>query len=292
MPKSGFVCIIGRCNVGKSTLLNAILQHKVSIVSPIPQTTRHKVKGIFTDERGQIVFVDTPGINLISSHLARQFNTVAWSQLEDVDVVLYVVDIHDVIGVEERTIISYLKELSKPTVMALNKKDKGKGYVNDYIDQTKDFVKYFVPVSAIRREGIDELISALFEFLPESSSYYYPAHLKTDFPLRLFIAEIVREKFLQVLKDEVPHHLAVMVEEIKEVRDDFVYIRAVIVTSTERHKAIIIGKNGQMIKSCGTKARKELKLILGKKVHLDLWVKVEERWIRDPEIMRELGYAV
>ncbi len=290
--KSGFVAIIGRCNVGKSTLLNTILRYKVSIISPVPQTTRYEVRGIYTDERGQIVFVDTPGINLIRFPLAKRFNNVAFNALQNVDAVLYVVDILDKIGREERIIMETLRQVDRPIVMALNKKDKGKGFVNDYIEETKDFVKYYIPVSAIRSEGIDELVSALFEVLPSSVRYYYPEQMKTDFPLKLFVAEIIREKFLNLLKEEVPHYLAVVVEEIKEERSDLIYIRATIIAKEQRHKGIIIGKEGSLIKAAGTQARKELKVFLGKKVHLDLWVKVDEDWINDPDLMRELGYAV
>ncbi len=290
--RSGFVAIIGRCNVGKSTLLNTILRYKVSIISPVPQTTRYEVRGIYTDERGQIVFVDTPGINLIRFPLAKRFNNVAFNALQNVDAVLYVVDILDKIGREERIIMETLRQVDRPIVMALNKKDKGKGFVNDYIEETKDFVKYYIPVSAIRSEGIDELVSALFEVLPSSVRYYYPEQMKTDFPLKLFVAEIIREKFLNLLKEEVPHYLAVVVEEIKEERSDLIYIRATIIAKEQRHKGIIIGKEGSLIKAAGTQARKELKVFLGKKVHLDLWVKVDEDWINDPDLMRELGYAV
>ncbi len=290
--KSGFVAIIGRCNVGKSTLLNTILRYKVSIISPVPQTTRYEVRGIYTDERGQIVFVDTPGINLIRFPLAKRFNNVAFNALQNVDAVLYVVDILDKIGREERIIMETLRQVDRPIVMALNKKDKGKGFVNDYIEETKNFVKYYIPVSAIRSEGIDELVSALFEVLPSSVRYYYPEQMKTDFPLKLFVAEIIREKFLNLLKEEVPHYLAVVVEEIKEERSDLIYIRATIIAKEQRHKGIIIGKEGSLIKAAGTQARKELKVFLGKKVHLDLWVKVDEDWINDPDLMRELGYAV
>ncbi len=290
--KSGFVGIIGRCNVGKSTLLNAILNHKVSIISPVPQTTRYEVRGIYTDERGQIVFVDTPGINLIRFPLAKRFNNVAFNALQNVDAVLYVVDIHDKIGREERIIMDMLREVKKPVIMALNKKDKGKGFVNDYIEETRQFVKYYIPISAIRHEGIEELLSALFEVIPSSDHYYYPEHMKTDFPLKLFVAEVIREKFLHLLKEEIPHYLTVLVEEIKEERPDLIYIKAVVITKNHRHKGIIIGKEGSLIKTAGTRARKELKLIFGKKVHLDLWVKVDEDWINDPDLMQELGYAL
>ncbi len=290
--KAGFVAIVGRCNTGKSTLLNAILNHKVSIISPVPQTTRHQVRGIYTDERGQIVFVDTPGINLIRFPLAKRFNNTAFTALQNVDAVLYVVDIHDKIGQEERVIIDTLKEVSKPVVVALNKKDKGKGFVNAYIEETKDIAKYFIPVSAIRGEGVDEVIDALFELLPPADHYYYPEHMKTDFPLKLFVAEVIREKFLNLLREEIPHYLTVVVEEIKEERPDLIYIKAVIITKEHRHKGIIIGKEGQLIKTAGTKARKELKLLFGKKVHLDLWVKVDEDWMSDPDLIRELGYAM
>ncbi len=292
MAKSGFVAIVGRCNVGKSTLLNTILNHKVSIVSNVPQTTRHQIRGIYTDDRGQIVFVDTPGINLIRFPLAKRFNNLAFSALADVDAIVYVVDIYDRIGKEERIIMEALRELNKPVVMVLNKKDKGKGFVNDYIQECSDIVQYFIPASAIRAEGVGEIIDALFEILPKSENFYYPERVKTDFPLKLFVAEIIREKFLNLLKQEVPHYLAVVVEEIKEERPDLIYIKAMVITKEVRHKAIIIGKEGSLIKQAGTKARKELKLLFGKKVHLDLWVKVDENWINDPELIRELGYAM
>ncbi len=292
MAKAGFVSIIGRSNVGKSTLVNNIINHKVSIISPVPQTTRHQVRGVYTDDRGQIVFLDTPGINLVKFPLARRFNTVAFNALSNADAVLYVVDIQDRIGREETTVIETLREIDKPVVVALNKKDQGKGFVNDYIDKIDGIARYFIPVSAIRSEGLDALINAIFEVLPDADNLYYPPHMKTDFPLRLFISEIIREKFLNVLKDELPYYFAVIVEEIEEKRDDLIVIKAQIITKEKRHKAIIIGKEGRLIKEAGTKARKELKVLLGKKVHLDLWVKVDENWTNDPDMLRELGYAV
>ena len=292
MAKSGFVAIIGRCNVGKSTLLNRIINHKASIISPIPQTTRYEVKGIYTDERGQIVFVDTPGINLVHFPLAKRFNSIAFNALSNVEAVLYVVDLQDRIGREERTIISALKEVNKPVVVALNKKDMGKGFVNDYIRELEGVGDYFIPISAATGDGVGEVIDAVFDVLPEADNFYYPSHMKTDFPLKLFIAEVIREKFLNLLKDEVPYQFAVVVEDIEEKRDDLIVIKAKIITKYARHKPIIIGKEGQLIKQAGSKARKELKLLLGKKVHLDLWVKVDKNWTNDPHTLQELGYVM
>ena len=287
--KAGTVAIIGRCNVGKSTLINAIVGEKVSIVSGIPQTTRHRIKGIYSSEKGQVVFLDTPGINLMRSTLSRQFSSAAIAGLEESDVVLYVIDLQDKVGKEERFIMDILAQINRPIVVAMNKKDLGKGYAGVYVGELKEIAQFFVPVSAVRGEGVDELISALLDVLPERKRPLLSPGLKTDFPMDLFISEIIREKFLWHLKDEVPHGLAVNIEEMKE-KDSILYIKAVIYVRKETHRQIVIGRQGGLIKEAGKLARKELKRILGKKIFLDLWVSVKN-WAKHPELMERLGYA-
>ncbi len=287
--KAGIVAIIGRCNVGKSTLLNAVIGQKVSIVSDVPQTTRNRIKGVYSGEQGQIVFLDTPGINLLRGLLSRQFSSAAVASLNDADVVLYVVDLQDKIGKEERFIIDTLSQVSVPIVVAMNKKDLGKGYVDSYVRELSAIAKFFVPVSAIRNEGVDELLSSLFELLPEVERPLVPQNMKSDLPLELFVAEVIREKFLWHLKDEIPHGLAVVVEQMEE-REGLLYIKALILVAKETHKQVVIGKQGRLIKEAGKLARKELKSFLGKKIFLDLWVSVKN-WAKEPSIMERLGYA-
>jgi len=296
--KCGFVAIIGRPNVGKSTLLNTILKEKVSIISSKPQTTRFQIRGIFNDERGQIVFVDTPGLHIPKNELGKYLNTAALKAKTDCDLVLYMVDLTRPPGEEEINIIENLKDINKPVIMVLNKQDKGTGFANDYIklwqekiDREKDPLKYYIPISALEGRNINELLEAIFSLLPEGPPYY-PEDILSDFPLKLNISEIIREKLFNTLKKELPYSTAVMVEEIVPRKENLTYIKAIILVERESQKGIVIGKNGQVLKKIGEMARREIEFILEKKVYLELQVKVEKNWQENPLILKKLGYYI
>ncbi|MCM8783713.1 MAG: GTPase Era [Candidatus Omnitrophica bacterium] len=294
--KCGFVAIIGRPNVGKSTLLNNILKEKVSITSSKPQTTRFQIRGILNEERGQIVFVDTPGLHIPKSELGKYLNTTALRAKTDCDLILYVVDLTRPPGEEEKNIINNLKNINKPVIMVLNKQDKGTGFVNEYIKlwqenigNEKNILRYYIPLSALEGKNVAELLDIIFSLLPESPPFY-PMDMLSDFPLKLNISEIIREKILNILKDELPYSTAVLVEDIVTRKENIIYIKAIILVERDSQKGIVIGRNGQMIKKIGELSRKEIELILEKKVFLDLHVKVERNWQENPLILKKLGY--
>ncbi|MGE4357115.1 MAG: GTPase Era [Candidatus Omnitrophota bacterium] len=294
--KCGFVAIAGRPNVGKSTLLNTILKEKVSIISPKPQTTRFQIRGILNEERGQIIFVDTPGLHIPKNELGKYLNLSALKAISDCDLILYMVDLTRPPGEEEKNIIENIKEVCKPVIMALNKQDKGTGFVNDYIKfwqdnagEKKDILKYYIPVSALEGKNVAELLEVIFTLLPENPPFY-PEDILSDFPMKLNISEIIREKMLNILKEELPYSTAVMIEEMTPRKDNLVYIKAIILVERDSQKGIVIGKNGQMVKKIGELARKEIEFILEKRVYLDLQVKVEKNWQENPLILKKLGY--
>ncbi|MCM8778972.1 MAG: GTPase Era [Candidatus Omnitrophica bacterium] len=299
MPKKcGFVAIMGRPNVGKSTLLNTILGEKVSIVSPKPQTTRFQIRGILNEERGQIIFVDTPGMHIPKTELGKYLNVTALKAKTDCDLILYMVDLTRPPGEEEKNIIRNLSTIDKPVIMVLNKQDKGTGFVNEYIKfwqenmrRENDPLKYYIPVSALEGKNIPQLLEVIFSLLPESQPFY-PEDILSDFPLRLNISEIIREKILNTLKEELPYSTAVMVEEMLPRREDLLYIKAIILVERESQKGIVVGKKGEMIKKIGERARKEIETLLEKKVYLELFVKVEKNWQENPLILKKLGYYI
>lgn len=291
--KSGFVSIVGRPNVGKSTLLNALLRQKVSIVSWVPQTTRYTIRGILTQEDFQIVFIDTPGFHNYKWRLSLELNSLVKDALQDVDAVLYVVDTSRPPGEEEEAIRKLLLQITPPIVMVLNKIDKSRKYFNSYIELWKREggeakIKYFIPVSALKGHNLERILEALKELLPYAN-FLYPKGLFTDFPLEYRVSDIIREKLFYFLKEEVPHSLAVLTEEIED-KGNFFYLRVKIYVERPSQKQIILGKGGNLIKEVGIRARRELEAILGKKVYLDLWVKVLEDWQENPRILKELGY--
>jgi len=294
---SGFVAILGRPNVGKSTLLNSILKEKVSIISKIPQTTRFQIRGILNEDRGQIVFVDTPGIHIPKTELGKYLNSAALKAKKDSDLILYMVDLTRPPGEEERIITEQLKDSEKPVVMLLNKIDEGTGYLNDYIRlwqevfKEKDPLKYFIPISALKGKETSELIEIIFSLLPEGQPYY-PEDILSDFPQKLNIAEIIREKLLNLLREELPHSIAVMVDEMIQRKENLTYIKAIILVERDSQKGIVIGKNGEMLKKVGELARKEIEELLEKRIFLELFVKTEKKWQENPYILRRLGYFI
>jgi len=293
--KSGFAVILGRPNVGKSTLLNTLLKQKVSIISNVPQTTRYVIRGVLNLNQAQIVFVDTPGIHLFRGKLFSNLNELTFKSLKDIELVLYLVDVSRPPFKEEDLIMNNLVKKKIPMIMALNKIDISKKYIGNYIEMWKEKtkgkllpLKYFIPISALRGDNLNKLLDLMIELLPEGLPYYDKENI-TDFPLSYRAADIIREKICLFLKEEIPHNTAVLVGEINE-EENIVKILANILVSKPSQKKIIIGQEGSMIKKIGTSARKDLELLFSKKVFLELWVKVEKDWQNKPRVLKELGY--
>ena len=287
--KSGFVNIFGRPNAGKSTLLNALMGEKLAIVSPKVQTTRHRIKGILTDKDYQIIFSDTPGIIEPKYKLHEKMMQAVKGSLEDADVALLIVDIKEDIN-EADQIFSFLA-LQVPSVVVINKADvAGK----DAIEKTKKFFlekKYcreVAVVSALKKAGLDELLDTIVSLLPEGEPFYEDDNL-SDLPMKFFVGEIIREKIFYLYQDEIPYHATVLVQEFKE-KATLTKISADIILQRETQKGIVLGEGGKMIKELGTRARKDIEEFIGRKVFLELFVKVRPKW-RDNEIqLREYGY--
>jgi len=294
--KSGFIAIVGRPNVGKSTLLNSLLEEKISIVSSVPQTTRHQIKGILNGGDYQIVFVDTPGVHSFKDKLTLHLNKIAKSSLEGCDLVLYVVDTSRRPGLEEKNILNFLVNQDIKVLMVLNKTDLGIKFFNDYIDLwkektekiKKDPLIYYIPCSAKLQKNIEEVKKALIENLPCGEPFYDKDCL-TDFPKKFRIADIVREKLFLNLEEELPHSIAVEVES-EETKKKAVYIKINIYVVRNSQKRIIVGKNGDGLKEVGKLSRLEIEKIYNKKVFLDIWVKVLSDWQKRPRVLKELGY--
>jgi GTPase len=294
--KSGFVAIMGRPNVGKSTLLNAMLQDKVSIVSNIPQTTRHQIKGILNLKDAQIVFLDTPGMHNFNDPLAAHLNTIASRSLEGIDLILYVVDVARAPGKEEKRLINILLKQNVKIIMVLNKMDKGGKFINEYVSfyksETEKFdvdpLLYYLPVSAKIGKNIDELKEILKSAMPLGAPFYALDTL-TDFPQNFRIADIVREKLFMVLNQELPHSIAVEVNTIEKKKKSM-YIKIIIYTQRQSQKKIIIGKKGSVLKEIGTVARADIEGIYKRKIFLDIGVTVLSDWQKKPRILKELGY--
>ncbi len=290
--KSGFVGIIGAPNVGKSTLLNAILGEKVAITTPKPQTTRTQIRGILTGENFQIVFVDTPGIHLPRKLLNKKLVETAEKAVEDVDVLLFLVDVTNRNRREEFAIIELIKRLKKPVILVLNKIDKvAKENILPMIDEMSKMYPFeaVIPISAKYVDGIDRLIEEILKLLPEGPQYYDSTTI-TDQSKEHIVEELIREKIFLLAKQEIPYSTAVKVEEMEE-DEKMVRIRAVIYVERPSQKGIIIGKRGKFIKKVGTYARMDLEHLWGKKVFLDLWVKVLKDWSKDEKQLRRLGLS-
>lgn len=295
--RCGMVSIVGRPNVGKSTLLNTILNEKVTIVSKVPQTTRRQMRGIYNDERGQIIFIDTPGLYLGKDKLDQLLMKSAFSTTQDVDCVIHLVDTSEPTGMEERAVIQRLSTVPVPIILGLNKIDlKGK-FLPEYISLWESLkgksvqeMERFVllPLSGKDQTNIDRLLEIIFDFLPQGPALY-PPDVICDIPRKIAIADIIREKFLNVMREEIPHSLAVVVETIQLKKNRVVYISALIYLERESQKEIVIGKNGDVLKKVGTQARQELEELLGGKVFLDLHVKLQKKWRDDISFLHEMG---
>ncbi len=299
--RCGVVAIVGRPNVGKSTLLNYILGEKVAIVSKVPQTTRTQIRGIFNDKRGQIVFLDTPGLHIPKTRLGKFMNIAAEDAIMGADVVLHLVDTSEAPGEEENIIVDKLKNVKAPIVLGLNKIDLGGEYLPKYIklweekrqkpitEMTDSLIS--IPISSLKGNNVDSLIEVLFSNLAEGPELY-PPDVLTDFPRKLQVADIIREKLFDFMREEVPHSIAVLVNEITERSDRLVFIRAEVLVDRVSQRRIIIGKKGGMLKKVGTLSRKELEEYFRKKVFLELWVRVEKDWRKNPQLLKELGYTI
>ncbi|MFC1620830.1 GTPase Era [Candidatus Omnitrophota bacterium] len=291
MFKAGKVAIIGRPNVGKSTLLNALIKEKLCIVSKKPETTRDNIQGIISGKDFQVVFIDTPGMHRPNTLLGKTMVRKAASTLLEVDLVLMLIDAYSGITREDKTIFQQLP-FEKETFLIINKMDKiDKRLVLPVIEQaTKFSFKEIIPIAAAKKDGTEIVFKKIMEYLPEGYPLF-PEDQLSDKSERFLMQEIIREKVMERTHQEVPHAIAVTVEEIKEKKDkDLYYIRAHIYVERKNQKAIIIGKNGQMLKKIGENSRKEIEGLLQKKVFLDLWVKVYENWRKDPFALKNLGY--
>ena len=289
--KSGFIALVGRPNVGKSTLLNAIIGKKVAITSDKPQTTRNIIQGIRTDEDSQMVFVDTPGIHKPKNKLGKILNKQAYFSVNDVDVILFLVDITESLGKGDMFVIDVLKNVRVPVILVINKIDKlPKEEILKKIDEYKDLYNFdeIIPVSARKKDNVDRLIAVLKTKLTDNIKYY-DDEIYTDKPINFIVSELIREKILELTFEEVPHSVSV-VTDLMEYNKDAVNIKATIVVDRENLKRILVGKNGSMIKEIGTRARMEIEPLLKKNVYLELFVKVIPKWRDREKFLNEIGF--
>ena len=290
--KSGFVTLIGRPNVGKSTLMNYLIGQKIAITSNKPQTTRNRIQTVLTTEKGQIVFVDTPGIHKAKNKLGEYMVNVAERTLNEVDVVLWLVEPTNYIGAGEQHIIEQLKKTQTPVILIINKVDTvDRDRVFEYIDTYRkvyDFAE-IIPTSALRGQNMDDVIDSIFKYLPYGPQFY-DEDTVTDQPERQIVAEIIREKALHCLNEEIPHGIAVSIEKMK-ARKKVMDIEATIICERDSHKGIIIGKQGEMLKKISTMARADCEKFMGTKVYLTTWVKVKENWRDSDFLIRNFGYS-
>lgn len=293
MYKSGFVTVIGRPNVGKSTLLNQIIGEKISIISDKPQTTRNKILMVYTEDDFQIVFLDTPGIQMPKNKLGDYMLKISESTLEEVDLITFMVDESAETGKLDKYILEELKNISAPIILLINKIDKlSNEETLKLIDKynSMNLFKEIIPISAMNNDNIDKYTNVLRDMLPEGPQYF-PEDMITDQPEKFIIAELIREKALLNLDEEIPHGIAVGIERIKERENKgIVDVFATIYCEKESHKGIVIGKNGKMLKEIGKSAREDIEKLLGSKINLQLWVKVEKNWRERDNKVKYFGY--
>lgn len=291
--KSGFVTLIGRPNVGKSTLMNHLIGQKIAITSEKPQTTRNRIQTVYTDERGQIIFLDTPGIHKAKNKLGEYMVNVAENTLKEVDVILWLVEPTTFIGAGERHIAEQLSKIKTPVILVINKIDtvKSKEEILTFIAAYKDILNFaeIIPVSALKEMNIEDVKSSIFKYLPVGPQFY-DEDTVTDQPMRQIAAELIREKALRMLDDEIPHGIAVVIDQMKERPNGIIDVDATIVCERDSHKGIIIGKGGSMLKRIGTAARMEIENLMDTKVNLKLWVKVRREWRDSDMYMKNYGY--
>lgn len=289
--KSGFAALIGRPNVGKSTLMNCLIGQKIAITSSKPQTTRNRIQTVYTSQEGQIVFVDTPGIHKAKNRLGDYMVNVAQRSLKEVDVILWLVEPSNFIGAGERHIMEQLQKIHVPVILVINKIDTVKkeelfGFIDTYRKEM-DFAE-IVPVSALKNDNTPELLKCIMQYLPYGPAFY-DEDTVTDQPQRQIVAELIREKALRCLEEEIPHGIAVTIERMKW-RGRIVDIDATIICEKDSHKGIIIGKQGSMLKRIGTSARHDIEDLLESKVNLKLWVKVKKDWRDSDFLLKNFGY--
>jgi GTPase len=291
--RSGFVALIGRPNVGKSTLMNHVVGQKIAIMSDKPQTTRNKIRGVYTDERGQVVFLDTPGIHKPHSKLGEFLVKTARDALDEVDLVLFLIDAAEGYGPGDRYIMENLRNVKTPVFLVVNKIDQV--HPDELLPLIDRYRKEYpfnevVPISALHGNNTSTLMDLLISHLPEGPQYY-PADQVTDHPERFIVGELIREKVLEMTREEIPHSVAVVIEEMKRREDkDIVDVRAVIYTERPSQKGILIGKKGSLLKEVGKRAREEMERLLGTRIFLDLWVKVKKDWRNEHTTLRQFGY--
>ena len=291
--KSGFVTLIGRPNVGKSTLMNQLIGQKIAITSNKPQTTRNRIQTVYTSEEGQIIFLDTPGINRAKNKLGNYMLNVAERTLNEVDVVLWLVEPTTFIGGGERYIIEKLSKVKTPIILIINKIDTvEEEEIVKAIMTYKDVCEFaeIIPVSAKTGKNTDEIIQCIFKYLDEGPQFYDEDTI-TDQPERQIVAELIREKALRLLSQEIPHGIAVVIDSMKErKKGNIIDIDATIICEKDTHKGIIIGKQGSMLKKIGSNARIEMENLLNAKVNLQLWVKVKKDWRDSDYLLKNYGY--
>lgn len=290
--KSGFVAIVGRPNVGKSTLLNHLVGQKVAIMSDKPQTTRNKIRCVLNSDEGQVVFVDTPGIHKPKHKLGELMVQAAKGTFREVDAILYVVEADAGIGAGDRFIMDLLREVKTPIFLVVNKIDLvAKENLLPLLARFQEELNFseVIPISALEGSNTTTLVKEIFKYLPEGPQYY-PDDMITDHPERFVVSELIREKVLHLTRDEIPHAIVVEVEEMKERPNDMVYIQATIYVERDSQKGIIVGKGGKLLKEIGALARGDIQNLLGSKVFLDLWVKVKKDWRNRDGILRNFGF--
>lgn len=290
--KSGFVAIIGRPNVGKSTLMNQMIGQKIAIMSDKPQTTRNRIHGVLTTDEGQIVFLDTPGIHKPQSRLGDFMMKSALNTLNEVEAILFLIDVSEGLGGGDKFIIEKLAQVNTPVFLVMNKIDKVEPeQLLPIIEQYRglhDFAEV-VPVSAKQGNNVNTLVSTLFGYMEEGPQYY-PDDQVTDFPEQFICAEFIREKILHVTREEVPHSIAVYIESMEKKENGVVHIGAVILVERDSQKGIVIGKQGVFLKEIGRQARMDIERLLGSKIFLELWVKVKKDWRNRESVLKELGF--
>lgn len=290
--KSGFVAIVGRPNVGKSTLMNQIIGQKIAIMSDKPQTTRNKIHGVYTSNEMQIVFLDTPGIHKRQSKLGDYMNTTALNTFGEVEAVLFLADVSEGFGGGDRFIIERLKQVKTPVILVLNKIDKVQP--EELLPIIEEYRKLYsfaeiVPISAMNGSNVNTLLEQIGKYLP-AGPQYYPEDQVTDHPEQFVCAELVREKILHLTREEVPHSIAVTIEDMRVQDNGVVHISAVIFVERDSQKGIIIGKQGALLKEIGKLARHDIEHLLGSKIFLELWVKVKKDWRNQDRVLRDLGF--
>ncbi|MFP4015405.1 MAG: GTPase Era [Halanaerobiales bacterium] len=289
--KSGFVSIIGRPNVGKSTLINKVIGEKIAITSHRPQTTRNKIQAILNHHKGQIVFVDTPGIHKRNNKLDDYMLEQAYKSLEGVDLLIFLLDGSTYFGKGDDFIFRQIKGVKTPTLVVLNKIDKldKKTLIMRINEYEQKINREIIPISAINGQNIDNLINRIFDYLPEGPQFY-PEDMVTDQIEKFIVAEIIREKIFYLCREEIPYGIAVIVEEMKKRANGLFYIRANIYVEKKSHKGIVIGKNGARLKEIGKRARQDIKKLLGTEIYLDLWIKILKDWREKENLIKRMGY--